>query len=86
MILFDAALVVLALALLVAVLRLATGPTQADRALGVDLGFAAATAAFAVLSVRLRTPAMLDLVLVATLVGFLSTVAFARLVGGRASS
>ena len=86
MILLDAALVVLALALVVATVRLVIGPTDADRALGVDLGFAVVLAAVALLAVRLDAPALLDLVLVATLVGFLSTVAFARLVATRSSS
>ena len=86
MILIDAALAVLALALVVATVRLVVGPTDADRALGVDFGFAVVVAAFALLAVRLDAPALLDLVLVATLVGFLSTVAFARLVAARSSS
>ena len=86
MILLDAALVVLALALVVATVRLVVGPTDADRALGVDLGFAVVLAAVALLAVRLDAPALLDLVLVGTLVGFLSTVAFARLVAARSSS
>ena len=86
MILLDAALVVLSLALVVATVRLVVGPTDADRALGVDFGFAVVIAAIALLAVRLDAPALLDLVLVATLVGFLSTVAFARLVAGRSSS
>jgi multicomponent Na+:H+ antiporter subunit F len=85
-ILLDTALVVLALALVVATVRLVVGPTDADRALGVDFGFAVVVAAFALLAVRLDAPALLDLVLVATLVGFLSTVAFARLVAARSSS
>ncbi len=86
MILIDAALVVLALALAVATVRLAAGPTDADRALAVDFGFAVALAAVALLAVRLDAPALLDLVLVGTLVGFLSTVAFPRLVATRSSS
>ncbi len=86
MILLDAALVVLALALVVATVRLVVGPTDADRALGVDFGFAVVIAAIALLAVRLDAPALLDLVLVGTLVGFLSTVAFARLVATRSSS
>ncbi|MGY1667670.1 monovalent cation/H+ antiporter complex subunit F [Geodermatophilus sp. SYSU D00696] len=84
--LIDAALVVLALALAVATARLTAGPTDADRALAVDFGFAVVLAAIALLAVRLDAPALLDLVLVGTLVGFLSTVAFARLVATRSSS
>lgn len=86
MVLLDAALVVLALALVVATVRVAGGPTDADRALGVDFGFAVVIAGIALLAVRLDAPALLDLVLVATLVGFLSTVAVARLVSTRSSS
>ncbi|MCZ2838675.1 monovalent cation/H+ antiporter complex subunit F [Modestobacter sp. VKM Ac-2985] len=84
MVVLDVALAVLALSLLVAAWRLVTGPTDADRALAVDYGFVVVVAAIALLAVRLRTPALLDLVLVATLVGFLATVAFARLVAERA--
>ncbi len=51
MILLDAALVVLALALVVATVRLVIGPTDADRALAVDFGFAVVLAAVALLAV-----------------------------------
>ncbi|MCZ2816481.1 monovalent cation/H+ antiporter complex subunit F [Modestobacter sp. VKM Ac-2984] len=83
MVVLDVALAVLALSLLVSAWRLVTGPTDADRALAVDYGFVVVVAGIALLAVRLRTPALLDLVLVATLVGFLATVAFARLVAER---
>lgn len=86
MVLLDVALGALALCLVVAALRVVAGPTDADRALGVDFGFAVVIAAIALLAVRLEAPAMLDLVLVATLVGFLATVAIARLVAARSSS
>ncbi len=80
MILLDAALAVLALCLLVAVYRVLAGPTDADRGLAVDFGFVVVVAGIALLALRLEASAMLDLVLVATLVGFLTTVALARLV------
>ncbi len=51
-----------------------------------DLRGAAVLAAIALLAVRLDASALLDLVLVGTLVGFPSTVAFARLVAARSSS
>lgn len=86
MIVLDAALVVMALALLVAVWRVVHGPTDADRALGVDFAFPVVIAAITLLAVRLEAAVLLDLVLVATLVGFLSTVAIALLVAGRSSS
>jgi multicomponent Na+:H+ antiporter subunit F len=76
----DVVLAVLALAMLVAIGRTIAGPTHADRGLAVDFGFAVFVAGLAVLSVRLAEPALLDLVLAATLVGFLGTVAVAKLV------
>lgn len=82
MIVLDIALVLLALAMIGAIGRTALGPTNADRTLGVDFGFAIFIAGIALLAVRLDSLALLDLVLAATLVGFLATVAFARLVEG----
>ncbi|WP_235564728.1 monovalent cation/H+ antiporter complex subunit F [Modestobacter sp. Leaf380] len=79
----DGALVLLALCLLVAAVRAVVGPTDADRVLAVDFGFLVTLCAVALLAVRLQTPALLDLVLIGTLVGFLATVALARLVVGR---
>ncbi|MBF5083227.1 pesticidal protein Cry26Aa [Quadrisphaera sp. INWT6] len=79
----DAALVVLALAAVVATVRVVVGPTDADRVLAVDLGFVVLLAALALLALRLGAPALLDLVLVGTLVGFLATVALARLAARR---
>lgn len=83
MFVLDVALAVLALSFLAATWRLWAGPTDADRALAVDYGFVVVVAGIAVLAVRLRAPALLDLVLVATLVGFLATVAVARLIAER---
>lgn len=80
MIVLDAALIALALAMLAVITRTLFAPSDADRALAIDLGFAVLVAAIAVLAVRLDEPALLDLVLAATLVGFLGTVAVARLV------
>jgi len=79
----DVALVLLALCLVVAAVRAVVGPTDADRVLAVDFGFLVTLCAVALLAVRLGTPALLDLVLIGTLVGFLATVALARLVARR---
>lgn len=80
MIVVDVALVVLALSLLPAVWRIAVGPSDADRALSSDHVFFVFVATAALLSVRLRDSVFLDVVLVGTLVGFLSTITLARLV------
>ncbi|MEJ8279238.1 monovalent cation/H+ antiporter complex subunit F [Pseudonocardia spirodelae] len=78
--LLDAGIVVLALGLLAAIGRVLTGPTAADRGLAVDYGFVVVVALVALFALRLGSTAMLDLVVVATLVGFLTTVAVARLI------
>ncbi len=77
----DAALVILAVALITALVRVAIGPTLADRALAADVCFFVVVAAVALLAVRLDSATFLDAVLVATLLGFVATVALARLVG-----
>ncbi|SCG37799.1 monovalent cation/H+ antiporter complex subunit F [Micromonospora halophytica] len=83
MFLLDVVLVVLALSALPVVWRLTVGPTDADRAAALDLGFFVVLAAMAVLAARLDFPPLLDLVLTGTLVAFLATVALARLVHRR---
>lgn len=85
MFVLNAVLVLLVLALLVVLARLLYGPTKADRVVAVDLGFLLFVSAVALLAVRLDAPALMDLVLVMTLVGFLSTVAIARMVERRSS-
>lgn len=84
MIILNVVLGVLAAAMLVAIGRTIAGPSHAERTLAIDFGFAIGVAAIAVLAVRLDDPALLDLVLAATLLGFLSTVAFAHLAERRA--
>jgi multicomponent Na+:H+ antiporter subunit F len=79
----DAVLLLLVAAMLVAIGRALWGPANADRVLALDLGFAVFIAGLAVLAVRLDAPALLDLVLAATLVGFLATVVFSYLVERR---
>lgn len=80
MIVVDIALVVLAVALLPAVWRIAVGPSDADRALSADHVFFVFLAVAGLLSVRLQDSVFLDVVLVGTLVGFLATITLARLV------
>lgn len=85
MTLTDILLGILAAAMAVAVWRAVAGPTDGDRVVAMDLAFVAFVAAVALLAVRLRMPAVLVLVLVATLVGFLATVAVAHLLERRSS-
>lgn len=83
MILIDILLGTLAAAMAVVIWRLVTGPSDADRVVAVDLAFVVFVAGTALLSVRLREPSVLILVLAATLVGFLATVAIAHLLERR---
>ena len=75
----DIALGMLALAFLIALVRVAIGPTAADRAAATDVCLFALVASFALLSLRFDAPELIDGVLVITLLGFLATVALARL-------
>jgi multicomponent Na+:H+ antiporter subunit F len=79
-IVIDVALGLLAVGVLSAIVRMVEGPDAADRAVAADLVFFAFVAAVALLAVRLEEQALLDIAVVATLVGFLATVALARLV------
>ncbi|MFE7765342.1 monovalent cation/H+ antiporter complex subunit F [Streptomyces sp. NPDC057438] len=79
----DVMLGVLAAAMSVVIWRLAIGPGDADRVVAVDLAFVVFVAAVALLAIWLRTSAVLILVLVATLEGFLATVALAHLLERR---
>lgn len=85
MTLTDILLGTLAAAMTVVIWRVVAGPTHGDRAAAMDLGFVVFVAAVALLALRLHTPALLVLVLVATLVGFLATVAVAHLLERRSS-
>lgn len=76
----DIALWVLAAGFVAALVRVILGPTVADRAVAADVCFYVVVAGLALLSVRLEAPALLDAVLVATTLGFIATVALARLV------
>ena len=79
------ALALIALAFLLALVRVVRGPSIADRALGADVAFRGAVAAIAVLTLTAGSEEFVDLVLIATLLGFLATVALSVLVGRRGS-
>ncbi|WP_165988516.1 monovalent cation/H+ antiporter complex subunit F [Streptomyces sp. YIM 98790] len=78
MVLVDGGLIVLGLALAATLVRIVAGPTDADRVVAVDLAFVVVVGALALLALRLDSTVPLVLVLVAALVGFLTTVALAR--------
>lgn len=69
---------VLALACLASTYRMLAGPTDADRAVGGDLLLFGVMGLIALFGVRAESSATFDLVLVATLVGFLGALSLAR--------
>lgn len=79
----DILLVVLGAVMVIAIGRVIAGPTNADRMVALDLGFVVFISATALLTVRLDAPPIVILVLAATLVGFLATVALAHLLEWR---
>lgn len=82
MIHLDIGLALVALGLLAAIYRAARGPTAADRVVAAEMGFIAAVCAIILVEMRLDAPAVLDIALIAVLIGFLATIGLARLVDG----
>jgi multicomponent Na+:H+ antiporter subunit F len=76
----DLALAGLAVAFAISLIRAFKGPSVADRAVAADVGLCAVVAAIAILAVRAGSTAFIDVVLVATLLGFLATIALSSLV------
>lgn len=83
MIIVDIGFVVLAVTFLLGLIRAALGPSLADRAVGADLCFLCVVGVLILISVERGTPAFIDVALVATLLGFLATVALAWLIAER---
>jgi multicomponent Na+:H+ antiporter subunit F len=68
----------LGLAMLAAVIRIVRGPTLADRILGLDTITILAIGIIGVFAVRTGLHLYVDIAIALALVGFLSTLAFAR--------
>ncbi len=81
----DVALGAVAVAFLLALVRVLRGPTVADRAVAADVALYGVIGAIALLALRQEADQLLDVTLVATLLGFLATVALSLLVGRRGS-
>lgn len=72
----------LALSVALAVVRVWRGPTAGNSAVAGDLIFFAFVGAVAVLGVLFHIDAVMDIILVAALLGFLSVLSLARLIQG----
>ncbi|MEM1424013.1 MAG: monovalent cation/H+ antiporter complex subunit F [Planctomycetota bacterium] len=76
-------IVVLFVCLVLAQMRLLRGPTLVDRGVATDL-VAVLIAGMAILfTIRLETLMMFDAVLIVSILGFVSTIAFAQYIGRR---
>lgn len=80
----DIAIVLLMIALLLVIVRLALGPNLGDRILALDTVTLLAVALIGVFTVRTGLGLYLDIAIAVALVGFLATVALARYVLNRA--
>ncbi|MDX8352068.1 monovalent cation/H+ antiporter complex subunit F [Cognatiyoonia sp. IB215182] len=74
----DITLVAVVLSLAVAFVRLARGPSLADRVVALDMMTVTLIAVCGILAISTGELALLDVALVLALVGFLATVALAR--------
>jgi multicomponent Na+:H+ antiporter subunit F len=74
----NALLALLALAMVLAFIRLARGPSLPDRVVALDLITAIGVAVCAVYAVTHRQAVFLDVAVVLALISFVGTVAFAR--------
>lgn len=76
----DITLGLLTIAFVLTVLRIARGPTLPDRILALDMLVSVAIGFIAVIAIKTGFTLYLDVAISLSLVGFLSTVAFARYV------
>lgn len=80
MIAVDIALFSLAATFLLSLIRVVLGPSIADRAMAADICLFSVVTSIALVAVRTGAQSFLDVVLVASLLGFLATISLARLV------
>lgn len=79
----DIPLALLSIAFLIALIRVAKGPTLPDRAVAAEVGLVTLVGGIALLTARLGSTHFLDVVVVATLIQFVATVSFGRLLERR---
>lgn len=82
-IVLGVAVVLLTLSALIAVERLATGPSQLDRSISSDLLVAVVIAAVGVWAVAKRQDTEIAMILLLSMLGFTGAVSVARMVGER---
>lgn len=75
----DIGIGIIVIACFAATYRILVGPTEADRAIGGDLLLFGMIGLLALFGVRTHSTATFDIVLIASLVGFLSALSLARI-------
>ncbi|GAA4910850.1 monovalent cation/H+ antiporter complex subunit F [Nesterenkonia massiliensis] len=78
----EVALVLLAVGMLLAAVRAYLGPKVTDRAVAADLIFFAIIGFIALIGLRTNIEALFDIILIATLLGFMAAISMARLGSG----
>ncbi len=80
----DIVFAMLVLAMFIAFIRLAKGPSLPDRVVALDVITAISAAILAVATIAMKQSVFLDAAIVLALISFLGTVAFARYLERRA--
>lgn len=78
----EVALILLALGMVIASVRGLLGPRTMDRAVAADLIFFATIGFVALIGLRTNIEALFDIILIATLLGFMAALSMARLGSG----
>ena len=81
-IILEIALVLLGAAMLIAGVRGYLGPRTSDRAVASDLIFFAMIGFITLIGLRIDIEALFDIILIATLLGFMAAISMARLGSG----
>lgn len=81
-IVLETALILLGVAMLLAAVRAFRGPMITDRAVASDLIFFAFIGFIALIGLRTNIEALFDIILIATLLGFMAAISMARLGSG----
>lgn len=78
----EIALLLLAIGMVVAGVRAYLGPRTSDRAVAADLIFFATIGFLTLIGLRTEIEALFDIILIATLLGFMAAISMARLGSG----
>ncbi len=84
--LIDAGIILISLATVMCLYRIIKGPTLIDRGLASDTVAVQIAGLILLLSIRFETLVTFDAVLIVSILGFVSTLAFAQFIGRRGAA